>query len=520
MIRGPFWAVLAASAALLASLPRPAVALLDIPTSDRRALAVSELASDSGVSRPLDTAALPLDDTRYLEAYQALRDRGLVDPTGERLARMARARADGGLHLEFLRPVWELRPYYLSSDADSRVLYHSSGDVLDAGFNAFFSASGAAFWGEHVGGAYELQLQERPGDWSYRTKRLYVKGVWGKWSLKVGRDAERLGPGYHGSLLLDDSAPTMDLWRIRTEEPLFLPWGLQWLGGFRFSLFNAYLSDQPSGTPDPRYGEGVNSVHDPRLLGMRLSYHPSSWMDLGFSRAAFYGGKGRETYDTPKDWWELFAATNENVGETVFDERYDNDQYAALDVTLRMPFLNGLGPLKGGKVYWEYAGTDLTASWQGDDTAFLPFRLRHISNLAGVHLTTAVTDFRFEWAETDSAWYNHSQYPQGYTFQGLPLGHHMGGDARDWFFEVARHFGTDWRAILSLDLEERGRSLAEEEDRSEWGLALEARRLRLAGVPLEARLDFLFADITSALDDPERDDRSELYLGLQLKAEL
>ncbi len=489
-------------------------ALLDIPASERSSLAVTDLASGSGVARPADPALGPLDDRTYLDSWRALESRGLVDPLGERLQAWADTRSDGGIHWESLVPQLTVRPYYLEADGHSRTLHHSSGDTLEDGFNAFLSASGAAFWGEHVGGAYELQLQERPGDWAYRTKRLYLKGVWGKWSLKVGRDAERLGPGYHGSLLLDSNAPTMDLWRIRTEEPLFLPWGLDWLGGFRFTLFNAYLSDPDPDPADPRYGSGEAPVHDPRLLGMRFSYHPAHWLDLGVSRAILYGGKGREVYDTPTDWWELFSATNENVdpGES---DRYDNDQYVAFDFTARLPFLSGLGPLKAGKVYWEHAATDIISTWQGEDThGWMPFKLNKVANLGGLYLSTAVTELRLEFAQTEKSWYRHNEYPQGYTYRGIPLGHHMGGDARNWFIEVSRHFGPAWRATVGLDLEDRGRSLATPEERVEVSFSLEARRHAQWSQPHPARLDILAANVDSPLDEPAREDRTEVSAGV------
>jgi hypothetical protein len=491
---------------------RPATALLDIPTSERRAVAVADLASSSGASRPLDTAALPLDDTNYVEAYQKLKSKGLVDPLGERLQAMAKARSDGKLHWEFLRPQIRTRPYYLHDDFDGRVIYHTSGDKLRDGFNAFLSTSGAAFWGDRITGAYELQIQRRPDDFFYRTKRLYLKGVWGKWSFKAGRDAERLGPGYHGSLLLEDNARTMDLWRIRTEQPLFLPGKMAGLGGFRFSLWNGYLSDSDPDAPDPRYGNSRDTVHDPRLFGMRFSYHPFSWLDLGMSRAIFYGGKGRETYDTLKDWWELFSTTDEDVGEGK-STRYDNDQMAALDITVRLPFLNGLGPMRAGKIYWEHGGTDVKAVWR-------PFSLQSVADLGGIYLSTAVTDFRFEYTKIGNAWYRHSEYPQGYSFHGVPLGHHAGPDSVNWFLEISRHFGPAWRVTAGVDIEDRGRDLSDTEDRTEWAFGLAALQLRAFRVPFEARFDFLSADIDDPLDDPEREDRVEIYAGLAITGRL
>ncbi len=494
----------------------PAGAVLDLPTSERTAREVADLAASSGVVRPAGLSMGPLDDVRYLEAYRALRGRGLVEPVGTMLSVWRERRSRGHPYLESLTPRPRLRLYWTGDDVRRRLLYHTSGDTLRDGFNAFLNLTGAGFWGQRLAGYYDLQIQRRPGDFAVRPKRLYLKWVWGKWSLKVGRDAERLGPGYHGSLILDDNAPTYDYWRVRTEEPLFLPGRLGWIGGFRFMVFNAYLSDGNPDPPDPRYGSEDRAIHDPRLLGMRASYHPTSWLDLGVSRAILYGGKGREVYDSPRDWWELFTARNENVkpGES---HRYDNDQYVAFDLTLRLPFLRGVGPLKGGKVYWEYGATDIISRWQGESTGnWEPFKLNRVGNLGGIYLSTAVTDLRFEYAQTDTPWYRHGIYGQGYSYRGYPLGHHMGGDARNWFVEISRYFGPAWRATVSLDVEERGRSRPTEERRAEWTFSLEARELTLLGVRLRARADAFWAKVDNPWDDPARKDRTETYLGLSL----
>ncbi len=495
----------------------PAQALVDIPTSDRQAREVTELAESAGVARPAGLAQGPVDDERYLEAYRELKLRGLLAPYGERIQGWAAARRDGRLHWEPLRPLLRARVYAAGEGVTDRVLPHSSGDALDRGLTAFLSATGAAFWGDRVGGLYEVRGRVSGGNTNIRVKRLYLKGMWGAWSLKVGRGAERLGPGYHGSLLLGDSAPTYDYWRIRTERPLFLPGRLAGIGGFRFTLFNAYLSDDNPEAPDPRYGSGKEGVHDPRLLGMRLSYHPTRWLDLGISRTALYGGKGRETYDTPRDWWELLTAVHENV-DPGGDERYDNDQYVALDVTVRLPLLNGLGPLRGGRIYWEYGATDIISRWQGENTGnWEPFQMNRVANLGGLYLSTALTDLRFEFAETGPSWYRNGQYPQGYTYRGRPLGHPMGGDARSWYLQISRYLGREWRAAASLDLQERGRSLATPEHRAEWGLTIEARRIPFLPFGAEGRIDALAAKVGAPLDDPDREDRFETYLGASVR---
>ena len=121
-------------------------------------------------------------------------------------------------------------------------------------------------------------------------------------------------------------------------------------------------------------------------------------------------------------------------------------------------------------------------------------------------------------SELQRVLYAHNKYAQGYSYRGVPLGHHAGPDSRNYFFELSRYFGPVWRASITLDMESRGRGEPQAEDRTEWGLALEAKKFHLFDWELEGRLDALYADVNAALDDPAREDRTEYYVGLGITA--
>jgi hypothetical protein len=203
-------------------------------------------------------------------------------------------------------------------------------------------------------------------------------------------------------------------------------------------------------------------------------------------------------------------------------DRYDNDQYAAVDLTIRLPVLNGLGPLRAGKVYGEYAGTDFRANWKSDKGtgSWVPVSLASVSTLAGLYLSTGVTELRAEYTKTNNSWYRHHVYGQGYTHQGLPIGHHVGGDARDTFAQVSRYFGPEWCARASFDWEERGLSLPDVEKRFEGGLRLESYGLRAWGVPLIGHVEGLGARVINPLDDLGTERRVEWYLGVGVQGKL
>jgi hypothetical protein len=501
-------------------LARPAAAgLIDVPTENRRAPALVDLASSSGLVPGLELGVAPVDEEIYLGAYRALREKGFYDPGGELLEAWEAARRNSPLYLRSLSPRVELRTYAFRG-ADELLLDHRSGEVVEEGLNAFASLSGAAFWRDRVGGFYQLHTAVGPGDWDLRVKRAYLKIALGKWSFKAGRDSERLGVGYHSSLLLDDGAPTLDLWRLRTEEPLFLPGFAAGLGGFRFSVFNAFLQDSHPTPSDLRYVGAAAPVEDPRLLGMRFSYHPVSWFDLGFSRAVLYGGRGREVYDSPKDWWELLWAGQENVGEGQ-SARFDNDQFNSYDLTLRLPIVaEWTRLLQAAKVYYELGGTDGGPSdwdlgWKRHQVlGVLPFELLRRAEIYGGLLSTGTVDFRYERAKLDDAWYRHHRYGQGYTLRGIPLGHHLGPGGLEHFFELSAYATPELRLTASLELEKRGVNLPSPERRRELTLTGEVSRLPLFGTLWTARIEGWGARVQNPLDAPETSSRWEYMVGV------
>lgn len=496
----------------------PARALVDLSPSDGSIRVVGDLASSSGVSRPVDFTLGLVDDEAWGDAYRELALKGLVHPMGAKLDRW-RSEREGGAAFSLLWPDARLE-YHQMSGADSYVVRQGSGKVLGQGGTGFASLSGAGALYDFAALGYELRLRIDDEDIDYSTQRLYVKMRLGrKWSIKVGRDAEVLGPGYHDRLLLGANAPTMDMWRIRSERPLYLPGFLEGLGGWRFTLFNAYLSDDNPSAPDRFYASNADEVEDPRLLGMRLSYHPAHWLDFGLSRTVMYGGEGRGSYASPSRWWDLFTASNENV-EPGDDQEYDNDQLASVDVVVRMPFLRRTGVLKGGELYAQYAGDDLIASWQGDDTDsdWELLRFNDSAALMGIYLTSAAKDFRFEYAVTSRSWYRHGQYGQGYSYKGIGLGHHMGRDAQDWFVSMGRYLGRYFRLEASLDWQKRGRSFDHPEFGREWELGLEARSLEVAGFEFQGRLDGAYSKVKDPIDEPGEDERRQWRVGLTLSS--
>lgn len=264
-------------------------------------------------------------------------------------------------------------------------------------------------------------------------RRGYVVAGMGKFDLVLGKDSQWWGPGRHGAILLTNDAEPFTMVRLTNPQPITLPWFLDALGPFKVTAFLTRLDH----TRDFSY---------PYLWGLRFDFKPSPKFAIGLERTSILGGKGR-----PNDWktWRsnlLPFANAENTG-TVSDP---GDQRAGFDLTWTLPFER-----QPVQFYLEGAGEDeknnLPNIWAWVGGIYLP-RIGSLDRL----------DFRFEAGTTKGrrlapdVWYHHYIYTTGYTYQGRIIGHHMGTDARDLYFELSYHLPEhDTRLVLAYDREEQ-----------------------------------------------------------------
>jgi hypothetical protein len=262
-------------------------------------------------------------------------------------------------------------------------------------------------------------------------------------ALEVGRGTQWWGTGYHGSLLLTDHAFPLDMIKLGSDEAFRLPWGLRALGEFKINSFLAQLEEN-------------RDFKRARLFGLRLSYLPASWLEVGLTRLTQFGGEGRnQTF--PGTVVDCYKNPPNQGGQQ------DCNEQSMVDVRAKIPRVPFLIPFPAGlQIYGELASED---KWSKP----IPSRAAYLAGIYVPQLFEGDTmDLRIEFADTDytrrktgdhltGTWYNNGNYVSGMRKFGFPLGHHMGTDGIDLFIRTTRYLTDNLQLGNNLNFQERAR---------------------------------------------------------------
>lgn len=184
----------------------------------------------------------------------------------------------------------------------------------------------------------------------------------------------------------------------------------------------------------------------PALLVMHLSAQPYDWWTIGLNRTLMFGGDGDVTL---KDVWNgiIDPVNSDNCGGHGTDlqdcsEELGNQQASVtnkFDVTwFDMPM----------SIYYEYAGEDTNN--------YTNYKLANLANSLGVFIPylTENTSLNIELTDFQSAWYTHHIYGEGYSNDGVKMGHWWGTrkDPRDFVGGEAASVRFDWQNSTSSQL--------------------------------------------------------------------
>ena len=275
-------------------------------------------------------------------------------------------------------------------------------------------------------------------------QELNAKFTGGNVTFQVGRSSLWWGPGYHGSLLVTDNPFPRDMLQLGSEEPFRLPWVFRPLGYWKIQSFLQRLENNR----DFPYAQ---------VFGLRVSYLPANWLEIGLTRLTQFGGHGRgqSLYDGLLH--DYFLIKHEVSGKNKANEE------AMVDFTVRLP--------AGLQFYWEIGVEDF---------------VDHPATLLGLYIPQvfhkSTTDLRIEYADTDlerryfsgdsHVWYNHFLYTSGMRLKGLPLGDQIGTDATELFIRTTSYLSDNLQLGTNLNLQEREKGQPVHEKKREVALDL------------------------------------------------
>lgn len=296
----------------------------------------------------------------------------------------------------------------LFAESDPKDIPQAFGDQQKAQFQAAleFNAGGENWDAKlRVNAEKDRQIEN---DQDVNLEGSYLAGkLWNQW-LIAGQIPTYWGPGHDGSLIRGDaSRPVYGFMAQRAEQTAFETKWLSWIGPWQYQAFAGQLDD-------------YTAVPDAKLIGLRVTAQPLSYLELGASRAIQWGGEGRP--ESLSSLWDAFVGNKDNGGT---GEPDPSNQIAGFDARLNLFPLTQV-PMG---FYGQYIGED--------EAGGLPAKKMY---LAGIDYSATVRNMPYqlytEWADTRTngkvrgVSYNHSTYTDGFYQHGYPLAHALGGDAQ------------------------------------------------------------------------------------------
>lgn len=291
------------------------------------------------------------------------------------------------------------------------LLENNEGVAYGSGSSLDVRWSSELYAGSWLSGLVEPLFLESRGASLLHLNKGYLKVGGGGLELEAGRDANWLGLGDRGSIILSDNAPNLTSLKLSSPEPV--DWKYFW--DFKYDLIFSQL--------DRTVTDGAE--RQPYFYAFKLSLKPSSNVELGFNLGRLVGGPGLDN--------SVGATLRGLVGASYNDNSKTN---AGMELRYRVPWLGNT------ELYGEFAGYDRSDFWLMDDSYLAGFLIPRLS-------PSGRDDLRFEWFLGHQILYTSSTFPEGFLYHGFPLGHSQGGATQDFFLRYSHWFSV--RNTLALE---------------------------------------------------------------------
>jgi len=350
------------------------------------------------------------------------------------------------------------RPPTTDYGAFSGVVYFDAALELEDHL-ALFARPQIEFAGAFADSSHQDDVQELDMDIAY------AKLQWFNVAASVGRDSLWWGPGQYGALMLSDNAPPLDLVKLQSHQAFRLPWVFRVLGPMSLTAFLAQLEED-------------RHVPNPYVIGGRMTLMPLDRVEIGVTRVIQFGGDG-----SGKPGLENLDDVLIGRSEHTYGKQGDTNQLAGFDARVTIPEVRRLWKrFRQLQAWWEY-GTE-TVDWNTIAGLRVPIPAMP-AHLWGVRLDFGPVDIVGEWVDTHARgfWYTHYVYKDGYTYEGLVLGHPYGYGAQAFDGRLRWHVTPAWR-LSFLPAFHRWRFRHVQREQRDFGGGLEAEWIASFGMRL------------------------------------
>ncbi len=299
------------------------------------------------------------------------------------------------------------------------LLENNEGVRYNRGSNFELRFSSEAYLGRYAAALVEpLFLKAADDEAQLLLNKGYVKLGGDGLELEAGRDANWLGFGYRGNITLTNNARNFDLVKISSPEPVHA----RYLGDLKYALIVSQF--------DRTITNGQE--RQPFFVGAKLSLKPTAHMEFGINLGRQVGGPGVKN--------SFGDSVRGLVGGTGAD---NSNSLAGLELRFRFPWL------RYSELYGEYSGEDAASFWPIVESYVAGFYIPRLTE-------GGRDDLRFEYFLGNQILYTNGTFPEGYIYEGMPIGHSQGGAAQEFFIRYSHWFSVRNNLALEYFHTERG----------------------------------------------------------------
>jgi len=242
----------------------------------------------------------------------------------------------------------------------------------------------------------------------------YIAGVLGNWALSVGAIDRWWGPGWQQSNILSTNArPIPGVAIQRNYSDAFETKWLNWLGPWQLVSFMGQM-------------ESAQTIEKPLLWGMRITLRPLQSLELGLSRTAQWGGKGRP--HNLGTFGDLLVGKDNNGSDGIDSDNEPGNQLAGVDLRWSVGWNTALYGQFTGEDEAGFAPSRFIATL-GADVAILG-RESQTRIFIEASDTTADGLDGLDGSGRKNYAYEHGIYADGYRFRGRAIGAATDNDSR------------------------------------------------------------------------------------------